>query len=82
MALPWVLALMLSVLATPLAGAAQTEDADAGATVVRTIAERPPEGSLRRGALPVPAWAVWVAASVVVLGAALGLGYRLGRSKR
>lgn len=71
-----------AVLSAPAPSQAQAA-VDAGAPqVVSTRVVRPPEGSMRRGALPVPEWAVWVGASVVILGAALGLGYRLGRSKR
>ena len=64
----------------PVAAHAQ----DAGAEAVRTVVqvERAPEGSMRRGALPVPEWAVWAGASIIILGAAVALGYRIGRSKR
>jgi hypothetical protein len=55
---------------------------DAGAVEVRTRVERPPEGSMRRGALPVPAWGVWVCGGLVVAGALAALGWRLRRSAR
>ena len=61
---------------------AQAAAPDAGVARVRTTVERAPEGSLRRGVLAVPGWAIWVTASLVIAGAALGLAIRIGRGRR
>lgn len=72
----------LWALSVTVPDASAQDPADAGAVRVRTTVERPPEGSLRRGTVPVPSWGIWVCASVVVAGAALGLALRIGLSKR
>lgn len=41
--------------------------------------ERPPEGSWRRGALPVPDWVVYASGAVLVCGAAGALVWRAKR---
>ncbi|HJL20305.1 MAG TPA: hypothetical protein RMH99_31855 [Sandaracinaceae bacterium LLY-WYZ-13_1] len=66
--------------ATP--AGAQDEAPDAGAVVVRRHVERPPEGSMRRGPVPVPGWAVWICGGLIVAGSAGALAWRLKRSGR
>ena len=75
-----VLALLAS-LALPAPLRAQ-EAPDAGAVIVRSHVERPPEGSLRRGSLDVPGWVVLLGGGAVAALAAGALAYRLGRRRR
>ena len=74
-------ALVITLLLLASAPAAAQEP-DAGVTRVRTRVVRPPEGSMRRGSLPVPGWLVYLGGGVVVLGAGAALAWRLGRKKR
>lgn len=75
--LAWALSVGVAAAQAPGAEA----DPDAGAVVVRTTVERPPEGSMRRGAWAVPTWVVWAGAAVLIAGAVAGLGYRIGRRR-
>lgn len=72
------LSLALAVLVSP--AAAQEEDAGAARTRTRVI--RPPEGSLRRGAFPVPGWVLYVGGGLVVAAAGGALAYRIRKSRR
>jgi hypothetical protein len=80
--LPRWLALPLAafLLAAPLASHGQAPDAGAPAPHVRTV--RPPEGSLRRGALPVPEWVAIAAGATLAIAAAGALLLRSRSSRR
>lgn len=60
-----------------VASASRAEDAGVVEPRVRVV--RPPEGSLRRGALAVPGWGVGVAGGTLVLAAAGVLVWRASR---
>ncbi len=49
---------------------------------VEVHTERPPEGTLRRGRLAAPAWAVYVGAGGLLVAAAGALAVRLRRGRR
>lgn len=68
--------------AFPAASAHAQEDADAGKVRVRTRVVRPPEGSMRRGNLPVPSWLVYALGGLIVVGAGGVLAWRVARKKR
>jgi len=75
-----IAALLLATLAAPLASQAQAASAGASAPQVRTV--RPPEGSLRRGALPVPEWVAIAGGSALALAAAGALILRSRSGRR
>lgn len=72
--------LALCLMAIPAAGAAQ--EADAGRVIVEVHAERPPEGSMRRGLVPAPDWVLYVGGGLLVAVAAGALAFRLARGRR
>lgn len=74
-----VLLLIATLFALPAIVSAQE---DAGPARVRIHVERPPEGTLRRGVYPVPAWLVYLGGGLVVAGAAGVLVYRIARSTK
>jgi hypothetical protein len=71
------LSVLLAALAAPLASHGQ----DAGVHAVRARVERPPEGSLRRGALPVPGWVVLAGGATLAVAAAGALLLRSSRKR-
>ncbi len=72
--------LLIALLALLPAGAA-AEDEDAGAVTVTVHTERPPEGSLRRGIVPAPGWALYLGGGALVAAAATALLVRIVWSK-
>lgn len=74
--------LTLLLLASLGASVARAQDEDAGAQRTRTRVIRPPEGSLRRGVIPSPDWAVYVGGGLIVAAAAGALAYRVGKKRR
>ncbi len=57
-----------------LAAPALAQDGGAPQPVVRVV--RPPEGSMRRGALPAPEWAVYACSGAMIVAAAGVLVWR------
>ncbi|MCA9611068.1 MAG: hypothetical protein KC619_35985 [Myxococcales bacterium] len=75
--------LLLIALLGAMPASAAAQDEDAGAVTVEVHTERPPEGSLRRGVVPAPSWALYAGGGLLVAAAAGALGWRLyTRSKR
>ena len=73
---------LLLIAALSLAPAIAIAQPDAGAARIRTHEERPPEGSLRRGLVGLPRWAVYALGAVIAAGAAGALAHRVARSRR
>ena len=74
--------LVLTALLTALPAVALAQDEDAGAVTVEVHTERPPEGSLRRGLVPAPAWLLYVGGGLVVAAAGGALVWRMARTRR
>ncbi len=64
-----------------VAALARAQDSDAGVMATRARVVRPPEGSLRRGRLPLPGWAVGLTGGALSLGAAGWLIWRASRRR-
>jgi len=77
----WLLvtALLLSSAVAQAQGPADDDGEAPPGVTIEVHETRPPEGSLRRGYLTVPAWAFYVGAGALLLGAAGVLTVRLRR---
>ncbi|HEY8430910.1 MAG TPA: hypothetical protein VIL20_21170 [Sandaracinaceae bacterium] len=75
-------ALATAALVALLCAAPATAQQDAGAPALRVRVVRPPEGSMRRGILPVPDWAVYAAGGLLAAVAAGVLAWRTSTRRR
>ncbi len=71
--------LVTCALVALFAVAALARAQDAGVVAPRVRVVRPPEGSLRRGPIVAPAWAVGLGGGLVVVAAAGALAWRASR---